>query len=80
MALGLSLSEYHCIFLSLAYLLYGLVMELHIWYSCSLYERVMFLNLDPWSYHYGQVCCGGILVLFRGKHLVVVKPFLLCLF
>jgi hypothetical protein len=27
-----------------------LVMELHIWYNCSLDERMMFLDLDPWSY------------------------------
>jgi hypothetical protein len=48
---GQWLSEYNSIFLSLAYFLYALVMELYDWYNCSLISsRINFPGPGPWSY------------------------------
>jgi hypothetical protein len=69
---ALGLIEYHSIFLSLAYLLYALVMELHTVFGLIvLYMRGWcFLTLTHGHISMVKFAVGGILVLFRGKHLL----------
>jgi hypothetical protein len=71
----IGLSEYHSIFLSLAYLLCALVMELHTRYKCSLHENRF---LDPRSYL--KCAMGGFLVSFRGKRPISKQDWSYCVY